>query len=326
MTKLSKKAVNIFIYMFLVPLCFWLCYTLQHPQISVVMAVYNSEKYLDEMIQGVLNQSFTDFEFIIVNDASTDNSLAIINKYAQRDKRIQVYSNEKNSGAAATRNEGLKHVRGKYTLVIDSDDVLLPEALKKSYMRAEQDNLDVFIFQAFQYYEEERIMRQLYQVNSRYIRTQRLWIFPPERIMGSLFQFTMLYGWNKFIRTDLLKKNNIWFQKHRYYDDSYFTVMALLKAKRIGYTWENLYLYRYERKGSQTDRISNNEKLHGKIAVATSLREEFKKMKLPDGIYISMFFWLRERYNRNVDEENYLLAEQFIEETELKYMHANYFR
>ncbi len=99
----------------------------RNPEISVVVPVYNGERFLDETINAVLNQTFGNFEFIIINDKSTDNSLKIINKYAKKDKRIIVLNNRKNRGAVYARNSGLKIARGKYIAALDADDVCLPD-------------------------------------------------------------------------------------------------------------------------------------------------------------------------------------------------------
>lgn len=108
------------------------------------MAVYNSEKYLSEAIESILNQTFDDFEFIIINDYSTDNSLKIIKKYAKKDKRIKLINNEKNLGRAKARNLGLKIAKSKYLAILDSDDIALPERLKKQYNYLEK-NENVFL-------------------------------------------------------------------------------------------------------------------------------------------------------------------------------------
>lgn len=98
----------------------------KNPLVSVVMPAYNAEKYIAEAIESILNQTYKNFEFIIVNDGSTDNTLNIIKKYAKKDKRIKVISNETNMGIAKTRNNYLKIVKGKYIATQDADDISLP--------------------------------------------------------------------------------------------------------------------------------------------------------------------------------------------------------
>jgi glycosyltransferase involved in cell wall biosynthesis len=96
----------------------------QNPKISVIMSVYNGQKYLSEAIESILNQTFTDFEFIIINDASIDNSLEIIRSYD--DSRIHIITNETNIGLTKSLNKAIKGARGKYNARQDADDISLP--------------------------------------------------------------------------------------------------------------------------------------------------------------------------------------------------------
>ncbi len=99
------------------------------PKVSVIMPVYNGEKYLREAIESILNQTFTDFEFIIINDASKDSTEEIIMSYA--DDRIVYLKNEQNLGVAGTLNRGLEAARGEYIARIDADDIAMPERFEK---------------------------------------------------------------------------------------------------------------------------------------------------------------------------------------------------
>ena len=108
------------------------------------MPVYNSKKFLDESIKSILNQTFKDFEFIIINDCSTDKSLEIIKEYQNKDKRIKVINNKKNIGGPPSRNKGIKEAKGKYIAIMDSDDISLPKRLEKQYNYLEK-NKDIFL-------------------------------------------------------------------------------------------------------------------------------------------------------------------------------------
>lgn len=94
-----------------------------HPKISVIMAAYNTEKYIAQSIESILNQSFKDFELIIIDDKSTDQTRNIVSEYAKRDIRIVILNNKYNSGVSATRNNGLKIARGEYIAIQDADDI-----------------------------------------------------------------------------------------------------------------------------------------------------------------------------------------------------------
>ncbi len=101
------------------------------PFVSVVMPVYNSEKFVAEAIESILNQTLRDLEFFIVDDGSSDRSAAIIQEYAECDPRIRFFQHSENQGESAARNTGMAHVTGKYITGMDSDDVSLPQRLEK---------------------------------------------------------------------------------------------------------------------------------------------------------------------------------------------------
>ena len=111
--------------------------------ISVVMSVYDAEKYLDEAIQSVLNQTYKNFEFIIINDGSTDKSLEIIEKYKQQDGRIVLISRE-NKGLVVSLNEGIASSKGRYIARMDADDISLPERFEEQ-VKFMEENLDIGI-------------------------------------------------------------------------------------------------------------------------------------------------------------------------------------
>jgi glycosyltransferase involved in cell wall biosynthesis len=117
---------------------------MKKPKISVIMAVYNAEKFLDKSIQSVLGQTLRDFELIIINDFSKDSSLRIIKKHQAKDKRIILINAQRNLGRAKARNRGLKIARGKYIAILDADDIALPERLERQYGFLEKNN-DIFL-------------------------------------------------------------------------------------------------------------------------------------------------------------------------------------
>lgn len=99
--------------------------------VSIITPSYNASEFIEETIHSVLAQSFKNWEMIIIDDCSTDNSIQVIQKYLIKDKRITLLVNEKNIGAAETRNKALRIAKGKYIAFLDSDDLWLPEKLEK---------------------------------------------------------------------------------------------------------------------------------------------------------------------------------------------------
>lgn len=102
-------------------------------KVSVVMPVYNAEKFLRESIESVLSQSYDAFELILINDCSKDNSLEIMREYAEKDSRVKVFDNESNKGVSYTRNVGVKNACGEYIAFLDSDDMWTSDKLEKQF-------------------------------------------------------------------------------------------------------------------------------------------------------------------------------------------------
>jgi len=145
------------------------------PKISVVMAVYNEEKFLEESVDSILNQTFKDWELVIVNDCSTDNSLNIIKSYMKKDKRIRLVNNKKNGGCPDSRNDGLKISKGEYIAILDGDDVSHPKRLEKEVNYLEK-NPHIFLVGSSAVYinEEGKEIRRFRKYNDHEMLAWRL--------------------------------------------------------------------------------------------------------------------------------------------------------
>ena len=123
-------------------------------EVSIITPAYNAENFLPETIDSVLNQTFRDWELIVVDDCSTDRTFEIASAYAEKDPRVRVIRNESNSGVAATRNHGLDEATGDYIAFVDSDDLWLPEKLEKQ-LRFMKEKGVAFSYTAYQKYVTE---------------------------------------------------------------------------------------------------------------------------------------------------------------------------
>lgn len=115
------------------------------PKVSVIIPVYNTEEYIGETLNSIINQTLKDIEIIVINDGSTDNSLQIINEYAKTDNRIFVYIQE-NQGQSIARNFGVSKASGDYIYFMDSDDLLDKSTFEICYLKCKNENLDFVIF------------------------------------------------------------------------------------------------------------------------------------------------------------------------------------
>ena len=126
------------------------------PFLSVIMPVYNAALYLKKSVGSILQQNFKDFELILVNDCSKDNSKEICEKYAQKDQRIVVVNLEKNGGAGNARNVGIQHATGKYITFMDSDDIIDKELYENAYFEVVKYDLDMVVWgMTEEYYNAE---------------------------------------------------------------------------------------------------------------------------------------------------------------------------
>ncbi len=135
------------------------------PKISIIIPMYGVEKYLRRCLDSVLNQTFTDWQAICVDDGSPDNSGAIAEEYARRDRRFMVIHQE-NGGLSDARNTGMKHATGEYVMFLDSDDFIHPQTMEISYYMAKRDNSDIVAFTYDRIYRPRLMVRHFLGMNT----------------------------------------------------------------------------------------------------------------------------------------------------------------
>lgn len=190
--------------------------------VSVVMPIYNAEKYLSQAIESVLNQTLKDFELILVDDGSTDKSLEICQTYAEKDSRIQVI-HQSNGGICAARNCGLKNAKGEYLAFIDNDDVYLPDLLEENYNLARKYNADILKY-GNQYIKNKNFSPDCI-CSSEKLDEKDLLIIQQQDLRAKYRQLNeddlLVYVWDGLFKTSLLKEHQIKFDtafKHGHED------------------------------------------------------------------------------------------------------------
>ena len=213
-------------------------------KVSVIIPIYNQEKYLPKALASLQNQTLQESEFICINDGSKDNSLDILLEYAKNDKRIKII-NQNNQGAGAARNQGLKIAKGKYIAFLDPDDYIEEDTLKTLYNRAETQNCDMLVFDFSRRSEDGKLLgefqikdylKNIYDISEN---ENFCWQDIKEGIFGKLFPA----AWNKFYKKDLIKNNKLYFAKTSLAEDMNFVFGATLNAKQIGYVNKSFYNY-----------------------------------------------------------------------------------
>ena len=174
-------------------------------KVSVIMPVYNAERYLKKALDDVLAQTYKNIEIICVDDGSDDSSLDILKDYKARDERISVYYQTKESdGAAFARNLGLEKSTGDYLLFLDADDMFEPTLIENSLCRAQETAADIVMFDAYIYDSGKNA--DIYTsriVHYRYLPSND--VFAPQDYPETLFQMYAGAPWNHLFKTDFIK-------------------------------------------------------------------------------------------------------------------------
>ncbi len=229
-------------------------------KVSIIVPVYNVEKYLDKCLNSLVNQTLEDIEIIVINDGSTDNSQNIIDKYVKKyPNKIKSFIKE-NGGQGSARNYGLKYATGEYIGYVDSDDYVNFDMFEKMYNKAKIENSDVVICGTNVVSIEGNLLKR-----------------EPSVVYNNL-TLDLLLGklavWNKIYRKDLIIKNNILFRSKVWYEDVDFTVKVIFDNLQISFVNEELYNYLL-RPGS----TMNNSNISKNLEIIDSFNEAIKYLK-----------------------------------------------
>lgn len=278
-------------------------------KISVIIPIYNVEKYLKQCLDSIINQSLKEIEIICINDGSTDSSLKIIQEYMKKDSRI-ILINKKNEGLSAARNDGIKKSIGKYILHVDSDDWIEEESLSELYSYAEKNNLDIVSFNYYREFFKESIKIQvLFEVNKKIFKSIEYFnLFLTEREISAV--------WNKLIKSTIYKNNHILHPVGINLGEDLATTPKLIYfSQKIGYLDEYFYHYRYNDK-SITSTLKGSKRAE-LFRIYKNLKEFFQEKNLD--LNLLYFIFLKKVsnfYTYPFEKENELYLEgckNFIE-------------
>ena len=206
---------------------------MQTPDVSIVVPVYNLEKWIDRCLDSIARQTFSNFEVLLIDDGSTDNSGAICDEYAKRDSRFHAYHKE-NGGLASANQYGLDRATGKYIINVDPDDWVEEEMLASLYSKAEENNADMVICDFYMDYPQKQIYK-----------TQRPDSLEPDYIIDSFFS-GKLHGshCNKLIKLSCIRDGQVSFAEGaNYCEDLLFNVKVLTHIKKVSYLHAAFYHY-----------------------------------------------------------------------------------
>lgn len=205
------------------------------PIISIIVPVYNVEKYIHKCIDSILSQSYTDFEVLLIDDGSTDSSGIICDEYARKDARIRVFHKE-NGGVSSARNIGILNAKGKYSIHVDADDWIEINMLQMMFSQIKKRNSDMLIVDYFKNNnkKQNKIIQKPSSLN------------PYDCICDILTGNLMGSTCNKLVKHELYMKHNICFPTNiNYCEDCMVVIQLLLQANKIDYLNEAFYHYNY---------------------------------------------------------------------------------
>lgn len=273
---------------------------MKRPAVSVVIPVYNVEKYLERCVRSVRAQSLEDLEIILVDDGSPDSSPGICDKLSKEDDRIRVVHKE-NGGLASARNAGMRIACGKYLFFLDSDDWIETSALEELTRRAEQEKTDFVRFRPMyagwpgkpdgslcDFGTEKGMQEGLYDRDR--IREE---IFPrlfatPELTLG-----VIVAAWRSLYRLDFLKENDLWFDETiRYSEDTIFSARVVCRTGSFYYQDGPRYYHYFYNPGSITKSF-RRDRWDSCRALMASFDREFREYKDYD---FSDQLWMQKIY------------------------------
>ena len=215
------------------------------PQISIIVPIYNGAKYINKCIEMIINQTYKDFELIIVDDGSTDNSLAMCNEYAKKDSRIKLIS-KKNGGTWAARNSGIDESIGKYIIFFDCDDWYQDNLLQEMYTDIEINNVDlvisgqtnVIVDKNGKTIRKNTVLPNKYFFKSKDEILSNYILLRKEEIGDTL--------WNKIYKSEIIKKYNLKFENYKRGEDTIFNASYYEHIDKCIVISKAFYSYRIE--------------------------------------------------------------------------------
>ena len=292
--------------------------------LSVIVPVYNVEEYLPTCIESILNQTFKDFEVILVDDGSTDESGQICDEYAKKDERVKVIHKE-NGGLSDARNVGLLSSKGKYIAFVDGDDFIIETAFEKLMRKITIYDAEIVVGNEVRYISDSKKIKP----KKRHLSTELVYT-GIEFMKLCMEQGAMYLGvpYNIYKRS-LIIDNNLFFKKGILHEDLLWTPLVFLKANKVVYEDIDFYMHRI-RQGSITQSVDKTKNGIDIINSCYELSEEFDKiddvmarMVLNDFLvtmYLSGFFIgkLYKRQHRQILNAEFLKNRAFTPKNKVK--------
>lgn len=244
-------------------------------KVSIIIPVYNVEKYLDECLKSAINQTLDNIDIIAINDGSTDNSLKILLDYEKKFNNIKVIS-QSNKGLSEARNKGLEIAKGDYVYFLDSDDYIDLNCIKDCYDYCEKYNLDIINFDAKSFKDDPNSQVEL---EEEYDRKKLLNsdVYSGEDFYNYLMENDSYRQpvWLNMYKREFLEKNKLYFYPGLIHEDELFTKLSYLKCSKIMYIPKQFFNRRVRSNSIMTTKI-NRSKVESLIIIAENIYDYLK--------------------------------------------------
>lgn len=285
-------------------------------KVSVIVPVYNTEKYLKNCIDSLLKQNFEDYEIIVINDLSPGNAEEIIKSY--NDKKIVYIKNKTNKGIGYNRNLGIKKAKGEYVCFIDSDDYVREDFISKMYNYSKENNLDLCVCDYVNVDEEGNKLKEF--------NLSDFCITNYEENNKILCEIN-LAPWNKLYKKDMLVKNKIEFSETLKYEDLSFVALSIKNSKKIGKINEQLNYYTIHNNSETTTRDKRVFDIFKQLDI---VRDEYKSGKYLDELTVSVLlnYTIQQRYQIDKDTQSKFIDDAFkyLNDNNIDYKHSEYIK
>lgn len=260
---------------------------------SIVIPVYNVEKYLKECLESVINQSYTDYEIICVEDASTDASYNILLDYSLKYEKIRLIRNLENRGLSYSRNVGLEIASGEYVWFVDSDDYIEPDALQSIADKLSDEAVDILNINYKEvadvsYSDEWKTREGVHLKALNDIQTGKQWFC--ENVKNHTM---VVMAWSKVFKKSFLYENNLKFYEGLLHEDVLFFVQSMIPAQRVSNLEKTLYMYR--QRGRSITKTITEKRLDSYVVIVSELLNIWKSNRLEESMDEAMEIYISEK-------------------------------
>ena len=269
--------------------------------VSVIITVYNSQDYISECLQSIINQTYKNLEIICIEDCGNDNSITIIEKYIQNDNRIKLIKHKENRGCGGARNTGISNANGKYIYFIDGDDFIENNYIENLVNTIEKYNTDIVCNSKMLKYYKNNENKNCYIKNENDFILNKVFDFD-ENIVRKIMTSALC----KIYKTDFLKNNNLYFPEKLKFEDFAFLHILKTQAKNVVFTYDSTYFYR-QREGSLIHQYKTKGDDFESIEAIKYIYDFYKTNDLLDK-YTIPFAWLKKFFKRQEDKNRYFIA------------------